>query len=60
MPVSSSSPAVSVGVGCPSEVRWLSVREVEKPSAPASTARFASAAMAAMSASVAGSRSAPR
>ena len=46
MPVSSSSAAVSVGVGWPSLVRWLSVRDVEKPSAPASTARLAIAAMA--------------
>ena len=60
MPVSSSSPAVRVGVGAPSLVLWLRVREVVKPNAPASTAPFAMAAMAAMSASLAGSRLAPR
>ena len=60
MPISSSSAAVKVGVGWPSEVRWLRVREVEKPRAPASMARFARAAMAAMSAGLAGSRFAPR
>ena len=38
MPTSSSAAAVSVGVGSPRLVRWLSVREVVKPSAPASTA----------------------
>ena len=35
MAVSSSSAAVSVGIGRPSSVLWLSVREVEKPKAPA-------------------------
>jgi len=60
MPVSSSSPAVSVAIGEPSDERWLSVREVPKPMAPASMARLAMAAMALMSASVAGSRSTPR
>ena len=44
MPTSSSRAAVSVGVGSPRLVRWLSVREVVKPSAPA---RMPSAAMAA-------------
>ena len=38
MPTSSSASAVSVGVGSPVLVRWLSVREVVKPSAPASIA----------------------
>jgi hypothetical protein len=47
-------------VGWPSLVRWLRVREVEKPRAPASTACRAMSAMAAMSAGVAGSRLAPR
>ena len=60
MPVSSSSPAVRVAIGDPSEERWFSVREVPKPMAPASMARLAMAAMAWMSASVAGSRSTPR
>ena len=60
IPISSSSAAVRVGVGWPSEVRWLRVREVEKPRAPASMARFARADMAAISAGLAGSRLAPR
>ena len=34
---SSSSAAVMVGVSAPSGVRWNSEREVEKPSAPASS-----------------------
>ena len=42
MPTSSSASAVSVGVGSPRLVRWLSVREVVKPSAPASIASAAS------------------
>ena len=58
--VSSSSPAFSVGVKSPVEVRWLSVREVEKPSAPARTASAASAAIALLSSGVEGSRRAPR
>src|SRR3954470_14377574 len=56
MPVNSSSPAVSVAIGEPSEERWLSVRDVPKPMAPASIARLAIADMALMSASVAGVR----
>ena len=40
--VSSSSAAVSVGIGRPSSVLWLSVREVEKPKAPARTPAAAS------------------
>ncbi len=35
--VSSSSAAVMVGVSTPSDVRWNSEREVEKPRAPAFT-----------------------
>ena len=58
--VSSSSPAFSVGVKSPVEVRWFSVREVEKPSAPARTASLASAAIALLSSGVEGSRRAPR
>ena len=46
MPTSSSASAVSVGVGSPRLVRWLSVREVVKPSAPASIASRASSAIA--------------
>ena len=57
---SSSSAAVMVGVSAPSEVRWNSEREVEKPSAPASSPSSTSFAIAAMSAAVAGSRSTPR
>ena len=40
--------------------RWPSVRDVEKPSAPASTASCTIAAMAAISSGVAGSLAAPR
>jgi hypothetical protein len=58
--VSSSSPAFSVGVKSPVEVRWLSVRDVEKPSAPARTASLARAAIALLSSGVDGSRRAPR
>ena len=38
MPSSSSASAVRVGVSSPLELRWLRVREVLKPMAPASTA----------------------
>ena len=38
MPTSSSASAVSVGVNSPLLVRWLSVRDVVNPSAPASIA----------------------
>ena len=57
---SSSSLAFRVGVKSPVEVRWFSVREVEKPSAPARTASPASCAIALLSSSVEGSRRAPR
>ena len=60
MPTSSSALAVSVGVSSPRLVRWFSVRDVVNPSAPCSIASRASAAISAMSASVAGSRCAPR
>ena len=60
MPTSSSASAVSVGVNSPRLVRWLSVRDVVKPSAPASMPSAASAAIGAMSSGVAGSRRAPR
>ena len=43
MPKSSASEARSEGVGSPFTVRWLSVREVEKPSAPARMASAVSA-----------------
>src|SRR6516165_9778533 len=58
--VSSSSPAFSVGVKSPVEVRWLRVREVEKPSAPERTASRASLAIASLSSGVEGSRRAPQ
>ena len=38
-----------MGVGLPSLVRWLSVRDVEKPMAPASTASRASSPIRAIS-----------
>ena len=60
MAVSSSSAAVRVGIGRPSRVLWLRVREVEKPKAPARTPAAASSAMAALSSAVAGSRFTPR
>ena len=60
MPTSSSRAAVSVGVGSPRLVRWLRVREVVKPRAPASTPSAASRPISAISSAVAGSRSAPR
>ena len=49
MPTSSSASAVSVGVGSPRLVRWFSVRDVVKPSAPAATASAASAPIASIS-----------
>ena len=54
MPTSSSASAVSVGVCSPLLVRWLSVREVENPSAPASIALAREPAIASMSSAVAG------
>ena len=56
MPISSSASAVSVGVSSPLLLRWLSVRDVVKPRAPACTASRARSAIAAMSSGVAGSR----
>ncbi len=53
IPASSAAEAVRLGVFSPVEERWLSVREVEKPTAPAATASVARAAMAAISAPVA-------
>ena len=60
MAISSSSLAVKVAIGSPSLVRWLRVREVPKPIAPASMASLAKRRISAMSCAVAGSRSAPR
>ena len=60
MAVSSSSLAVRVAIGSPALVRWLRVRDVPKPMAPASIASLARAFIRAMSSAVAGSRSAPR
>ena len=55
MPISSASEARSDGVGSPFTVRWLSVREVEKPSAPARIASAVSARICAISSGVASS-----
>ena len=60
MPTSSSAAAVSVGVGSPRLVRWLVVRDVVKPSAPAATPSRTMRPIAAISSAVAGSRCAPR
>ena len=60
MPRSSASEARSEGVGSPFTVRWLSVREVEKPSAPARMASAVSARISATSSAVASSSFAAR
>ena len=60
MPASSLAAAVKVGVQSPRLVRWLRVRDVVKPMAPASIASPARRAISAISSSVAGSRAAPR
>ena len=60
MPSSSASEARSDGVGSPFTVRWLSVREVEKPSAPARIASAVSARICATSSGVASSSRAAR
>lgn len=60
MAASSSSAAVSVGTGMPSLARWLIVREVPKPSAPASIASPASRAISAQSPASAASRATAR
>ena len=60
MPNSSSSAAKVPGTGSPSMARWASVRDVEKPSAPAAMPSRTMSAMAAMSSGVAGSFLAPR
>ena len=52
---SSSSAANVPGTGRPSMARWPSVRDVEKPSAPASIASCTIGAIAAISSGVAGS-----
>ena len=57
---SSRSAASKLGVGSPSAVLWLTLREVEKPTAPASMASCARFRIRSMSASVAGSRAIPR
>ncbi len=57
---SSSERARRDGVGSPVDVRWLSVRELEKPMAPARMASAANVRMAAVSSSVASSSRAPR
>ena len=60
MPNSSSSAAKVPGTGSPEMARCASVRLVEKPRAPATTASRTMAAIASMSAGVAGSLLAPR
>ena len=51
MPHSSAAVASAAGVSLPSEVRWLSLRPVLKPTAPACSASRTSARIAAMSSS---------
>ena len=53
MPVNSAALASEAGVSSPREVRWLSLRPVEKPAAPASSASRSSARIASMSSGVA-------
>jgi hypothetical protein len=60
MPAISAALAVKEGIGSPVLLRWLSVRDVEKPTAPATSASRVNSAMATTSASVAGSPLAPR
>ena len=60
MATSSSQAANVPGTGVPHRERWPMVRDVEKPSAPASTASATSRAIAAMSSAVASSFSRPR
>ena len=60
MASSSSAPARRDGVGSPVAVRWLSVRDVENPIAPAAMASVARLRMAAASSAVASSRRAAR
>ena len=52
MPSSSASVAVRLGVKSPSRVRWFLVRDVVKPSAPASSASRVSSAIASTSSAV--------
>jgi len=52
MPTSSSAVAVRLGVMRPSLARWLRVREVVKPSAPARTASRTSRPIASISSAV--------
>ena len=60
IPTSSSYSACRVGVGSPLTLRWLRVRELVKPSAPARMACSVRRRISTTSAAVAGSRSAPR
>ena len=53
MPVSSAASASQAGVSLPEAVRWLSLRPVEKPAAPACSASRTSARIAATSSAVA-------
>ncbi len=59
MPNSSSSAANVPGTGSPSIARWASVRDVEKPSAPAAIPSSTTRAIASMSSAVAASLRAP-
>ena len=54
-PASSAAVASAAGVASPAVVRWLSVRPVEKPAAPASSASASRRCIAAMSSAVAAS-----
>ena len=60
MPKSSASAANVPGTGSPSMAMWATVRDVEKPSAPASMPSRTIAAISAMSSLVAASLRAPR
>jgi hypothetical protein len=60
MAPSSAALARSDGVGSPVAVRWLRVREVDTPSAPARSASAVSRRISAASAGVASSSRAPR
>jgi hypothetical protein len=51
---------VGSGTSSPDFERWIGVREVENPSAPARSPRSTMSAIAAMSSSVGGSLAAPR
>jgi hypothetical protein len=60
MPISSSGDAVVPAASSPSLARWMTVRVVEKPTAPAAIASRRRAAMAAISSAVASALAPPR